>query len=262
MTAFSKLARHSLESLAEAFESGRIESGNPLLLQQYVPADCCAEVSVEIDDLIRGGFEGRHIARLIRAVIHERWTSKESSPIVSLVWTGPDGSGGASRDTGVVVRELFMSAKHSILVAGFAVHRGREIFKELAERVSDEPDLDVRMFLNISRAPGDTTLTQQLVARFVHQFRTNHWSGTRNPAIYYDPRALTMAAARRTVLHAKCVVIDRATALVTSANFTEAAQERNIEAGALVTDSTFAGALVDQFDGLVHSGAVERLPLG
>jgi phosphatidylserine/phosphatidylglycerophosphate/cardiolipin synthase-like enzyme len=71
-----------------------------------------------------------------------------------------------------------------------------------------------------------------------------------------------MNSARRAALHAKCVVIDRSTALVTSANFTEAAQERNIEAGALVSDVTFAGILVDQFDWLVRIGAVERLPLG
>ena len=45
---------------------------------------------------------------------------------------------------------------------------------------------------------------------------------------------LVLRCPLRGSLHAKCVVVDRSTALVTSANFTEAAQHRNIEAGLLI----------------------------
>jgi phosphatidylserine/phosphatidylglycerophosphate/cardiolipin synthase-like enzyme len=44
-------------------------------------------------------------------------------------------------------------------------------------------------------------------------------------------------------MHAKCVVVDHAIALVTSANFTSRGHERNIEVGVLIQDSTFAGTL-------------------
>jgi len=62
------------------------------------------------------------------------------------------------------------------------------------------------------------------------------------PEIYFDPRSLHRPAVsnlggdtkQRAVLHAKCVVIDGRTAFVSSANFTEAAQERTIEVGVLV----------------------------
>ena len=47
-------------------------------------------------------------------------------------------------------------------------------------------------------------------------------------------------------LHPKCVVIDEGKALVTSANFTEAAQIRNIEAGVFIRDPGFACSLVRQ----------------
>jgi hypothetical protein len=149
MTAFSKVTSHLLDTLAEAFESGRIWNGDALLLRQYVPAERCGSWPARSMTSFSAGSVGRHIARIIRAVLEERPTSNESKPFVSLVWTGPAGSGATSRDTGVVVRELFMSAKQSILIASFTVHRGRQIFRELAERMANEPNLAVRMFLNI-----------------------------------------------------------------------------------------------------------------
>ena len=60
--------------------------------------------------------------------------------------------------------------------------------------------------------------------------------------------------------HAKCVIADDDLAFVTSANFTEWAQQRNVEAGVLIRDRHFAGQLRQQFDGLVQSRQVHRLP--
>jgi len=64
---------------------------------------------------------------------------------------------------------------------------------------------------------------------------------------------------KRTSLHAKCVIIDRSKALVSSANFTEAAQVRNIEVGVLIKSPRFAGQLADHFLSLADSGALKRV---
>ena len=48
-------------------------------------------------------------------------------------------------------------------------------------------------------------------------------------------------------------------ALLTSANFTEAAQERNIEAGVLLDDRRFAEQVRRQFEGMVEVGALRKL---
>lgn len=262
MSAFSKLDRHSLEALAGALETGRVTGGNPLTLRQYLPGELCVEIGSEVEAFVRDGMSPGQVARVIRAVIGERDVNTSHRSSVELVWTGPEGASSTSRDTGVVVRELFMTAKRTILIAGFAVHRGREIFKELADRMGAEPALEVTMFLNIPRALRDTTRAAQLVGRFAREFRLQHWAGTRIPAIFYDPRALAIDEKQRPSLHAKCIVVDSTTALVTSANFTEAAQLRNIEVGALVHDEEFSRSLVGQFQQLVSTGAVERVPLG
>jgi len=56
---------------------------------------------------------------------------------------------------------------------------------------------------------------------------------------YYDSRSLNAAAAPM-ALHAKCIVVDRRELFVSSANFTEAAQRRNIEVGVLVRSGSLA----------------------
>jgi phosphatidylserine/phosphatidylglycerophosphate/cardiolipin synthase-like enzyme len=58
------------------------------------------------------------------------------------------------------------------------------------------------------------------------------------------------------------VVIDREVAFVYSANFTEAAQARNIEVGVLVRSSAFAGQLVDHFEVLAATKALRVLSVG
>ncbi|MFO0610564.1 MAG: phospholipase D-like domain-containing protein [Polyangiales bacterium] len=55
-------------------------------------------------------------------------------------------------------------------------------------------------------------------------------------------------------LHAKCIVVDGARALVGSANFTDRGHARNIEAGVLVDDARFATELARQFHDAVGAG--------
>jgi phosphatidylserine/phosphatidylglycerophosphate/cardiolipin synthase-like enzyme len=84
------------------------------------------------------------------------------------------------------------------------------------------------MFLDIQRKPGDTSSAAELVRRFAHRFQSDEWpTGSPTPEVFYDPRALSFDRVKRVALHAKCVVADGRDVFVSSANFTEAAQERN-----------------------------------
>src|SRR5262249_55704023 len=143
---------------------------------------------------------------------------------VELVWTGPETPEFANRDTRVVVRELFATARESVLVAGYAVYQGKEVFRTLGERMDQDQALSVRMFLDGRRPPRDTTLRADIIRLCVDNFRKKEWPGRRLPELYYDPRSLAEERANRSSLHAKCIVIDSRMAFVSSANFTEAAQ--------------------------------------
>jgi phosphatidylserine/phosphatidylglycerophosphate/cardiolipin synthase-like enzyme len=201
-----------------------------------------------------------HLVYVLRLVADERLSCQNSAPSVDLVWTGPEVPGAESRDTSVLVAELFATAEKSVLVAGFAIAQGKRIFKSLSDRMLEVPNLRVRMFLNVPRPFRDHTLEQELVKRFADKFRLSEWPGEKLPEVYYDRRTLSMEDYDRSSLHAKCIVIDEGKALVTSANFTEAAQIRNIEAGVFIGDPKFARSLVRQFDALVSGGLLCRIP--
>jgi len=123
-----------------------------------------------------------------------------------------------------------------------------------------EPGLHVRLFVNVHRKYRDETTEAILLREFSDTFRHDIWPGARLPVVFYDPRSLATEGTVRACLHAKCVVIDEDRALITSANFTEAAHERNIEAGTVITDTILARALKAQFDTLVDHGALKRVP--
>jgi phosphatidylserine/phosphatidylglycerophosphate/cardiolipin synthase-like enzyme len=77
--------------------------------------------------------------------------------------------------------------------------------------------------------------------------------------VLYDQRALSSSPGPRACLHAKCLIVDDERALVTSANFTEAAMDRNIEAGVMVEDAGFASRLRAQFDALERSEYIKSV---
>ncbi|MDS4040502.1 MAG: phospholipase D-like domain-containing protein [Candidatus Competibacter sp.] len=60
-------------------------------------------------------------------------------------------------------------------------------------------------------------------------------------------------------MHAQCVVVDRRLAFVSSTNFTEAAQARNIEVGLLVRVPAIAEVLTRHFEALIEAGVLQEL---
>jgi phosphatidylserine/phosphatidylglycerophosphate/cardiolipin synthase-like enzyme len=167
-----------------------------------------------------------------------------------------------NRDTSVVVRDLFAHAESDVLVAGYAVYQGQKVFQALAERMNDVPALKVRMFLDIQRPQTDTSATSEIVRRFAKRFVDQQWPpGGRRPVVFYDPRSLSADARERASLHAKCVVVDGMSVFVSSANFTEGAQHRNIELGLLTRSNALAEQIVHHFDCLVNDGHLDRLSI-
>ena len=121
------------------------------------------------------------------------------------------------------------------------------------------PTLQVTLLLNIERKRGDTTAPEQLVRRFADRFWSTDWPGACRPRVFYDPRSLE-AEGPSGVLHAKAVVADDELVLVTSANLTEAALDRNIELGLLVRDRALAATVSRHFGVLIERGLLRPLP--
>jgi phosphatidylserine/phosphatidylglycerophosphate/cardiolipin synthase-like enzyme len=259
---FQHLTSSSLRALAAALRSGRLSPPyTAAALHVYCPCDDRAAIAGRMQQLDDEGLRPTHLALLLDTIDQTRAREAPEGKSVDLVWSGPAAKGLANRDTGSVVRELFNSANEEVLLVGFAVHQGREVFRALAERMDGQPTLRVRMFLDIQRQLGDTSPPPVLLSEFAHRFRTREWPGGRPPEVFHDPRSLALDMVKRSSLHAKCVVVDRQVAFVTSANFTEAAQERNIEVGVLIRSCTLAEQLAEHFEVLAVQGVLLHLSL-
>ena len=105
------------------------------------------------------------------------------------------------------------------------------------------------------------TLDRDILRHFANEFVRNEWPGNRLPRVYFDPRSLKPAGRTASSMHAKCVVINGLEAFVTSANFTEAAQERNIELGLLLDSQSVARRIEGHFMSLIGKRYLARLPL-
>jgi PLD-like domain len=254
---WSRLSRSALEALAHGLESGGVTvPAPPSVLERYVGRELAPSVSAELGELHAQAFSPSQMSRLMLAV----GSVGASSSRIELVWSGPESVQAASRDTGIVVPELFARAKRTVLVAGFAIRQGDRVFAQLAENMDANPALDVRIFTNIPRAWKEGRSDSELVRIFAEGFRGEQWSGKRLPKVLYDPRALSTARGPRSCLHAKCLIVDDQRTLITSANFTEAAMDRNIEVGVLIDDPGFSARLRAQFDALEISGQVKVVP--
>ncbi len=262
-SALCLLTSEDLSQLAGALRSGRIAPPfSPLVLRRYVSESMAAPVAIELQQRVAGGMESRHLADCLEMLCQDRRHRPIAEDLIDLVWTGPEAPGIVNRDTSVVVGEMFRNAKESVLVAGYAVYQGHVVFKELAERMDQIPQLQVQMYLDIHRPQHDQSSPSELVRIFAERFVHKEWPGHRRPNCYYDPRSLVPDQAKRTSLHAKCVVVDKQDAFVSSANFTEAGQTRNIEVGVLVRSQSLARKLINHFESLAALSILKPIPLG
>lgn len=211
--------------------------------------------NISILELDSEGFQGPAVADLdglnvpaaravVAALLGER--TLHPRPDLELVWSGPESAGARSRETARVLDELFASAERTVVVAGFAFWKAREIFEPLHARAISHR-LDIEFFVHFDATGENRAMTPE--AFFRHSWP---WTDV-VPRVYHD-RRISDTDAEASSMHAKCVVIDDLAVLITSANFTARAHDHNVELGALIRDSTFATTVARQWRSLVARG--------
>jgi phosphatidylserine/phosphatidylglycerophosphate/cardiolipin synthase-like enzyme len=247
----SRVSHRELRDLLHAIDGGWLTY--PLselaLSRTGVSRECCTELA-----RLLAGLDRLACRAVVEVAIAER--VHRPPPILDLVWTGPEARGTSARNTRVVVKQLFERAQHSVIIGGFRFDHGETLFKSLHARM--QQGLDVMLFVDIR---GDDKPTHDGAAyadRAIRAFLADNWPfGAPYPRIYYDPES-AVKGPPWVSLHAKCVVVDDTHAFVTSANFTDRGQTRNIEVGVCIEDRDFAERLSAQWRALVARGLVQR----
>ncbi|GFE72094.1 DISARM system phospholipase D-like protein DrmC [Chroococcus sp. FPU101] len=262
MSPLHSLSYVTLIALAEAILSHRLYYPFlPHTLDIYLAFQQSEAISTELSSLYHSGMGIEQIACLLKMLADEKCLSHIDDNQIDLVWTGQHLASLRSRDTAIVVKELFSAAQNYILLCSYAIDRTNKaetLFRELADRMEQLPDLKVIFFLNLNRPHSDERAEAILVREFADYFH-QMWPGKRLPQVFYDPRSLSRETYTRSCLHAKCIVIDDRQLFVTSANFTEAAHERNLELGILLKNPAKSKTLRWQLESLISQEVVKKL---
>ena len=193
------------------------------------------------------GLDSSAVAAVLRLVIADR--ENHTCPELELVWTGPEPDQSECRNTAVVVANLFRQAQEHVLIAGYTFDHGADILAPLHEAMVAR-GVQVQIILNTQRREGDVTPAQELANAAARRFLKGNWPFDEPlPVFHHDPR--TLSHEQYVSMHAKCMVVDRTAALITSANFTDRGQGRNIEAGILIKDDNFAKSLLGHWQRLI-----------
>ena len=261
LDALHNLSLATLRTLAASLRDGPLTGGVSRHALAQVVGPQAAAIHENLDELKKQGMSGGHIALMLEAIAETRERAADPRLLFELVLSGPEVPGVPTADTAATLQTLIENAQTEILLIGYAVHNGKRLFRRLAERMESVPPLRVVFCLDIARKPADTSLASEIVRRFAREFVTKHWPGARLPEVLYDPRALAERWEDRASLHAKCVIVDGHVALITSANFTEAAQRKNIETGVLVRYEPIVKRLHSYITSLHATAALMPCPL-
>lgn len=168
---------------------------------------------------------------------------------VSLVWTGPSTQSVGLRSTRSVLNAIVANATQSLVLVSFVSYDIEDLTDALAAAIAR--DVQVSLILETPDDPGAPLLIEN-----AHPF-----ASIRDTASFYrwplEARETFFAATAR--LHAKCVIADRSTALITSANLTSAGINDNIELGVLIEAGPLPDQLHSHLDLLIESGTLEEV---
>jgi phosphatidylserine/phosphatidylglycerophosphate/cardiolipin synthase-like enzyme len=169
-----------------------------------------------------------------------------ASPDMQLVWTGPDTPEASPRDTLPQMLEMIGRAESSILLVTFAAFKATAIMEALKAAAGRGVKLKI-----IVESADDSAgqLSHDAWKAFPKAFIKSgcvwFWPIAKRPK---NPKGMPGK------LHAKCLVIDNRESLVSSANLTDDAMERNIEVGIRCANSSMASQLRAKFDALIEEG--------
>lgn len=153
------------------------------------------------------------------------------------VWSGPTFDGDSDHTTAAVAH-LIDGAVEDVFVSTYSATSNSPFVKALWQAIARGVTVTVLIDGSDQMAPTLAKLTKSLYgARF----------------LTYVPKG------PYGLQHSKVVVVDSSAALVTSANFSDAAAHKNLEVGVLIRDPDFASKLRQRFHSLIITGTLAEI---
>ena len=172
------------------------------------------------------------------ALNHERARSR-----TEFVWTGPRSSQVHPRRSEQVLLDLIDGTRESLLIVSYVTVAAGPIYERINAAL--DRSVDVKVLLESSTEFGGRLQDDQVSAMRLRVPDAKYYRWLDKEEDFSGGR-----------VHAKVFVSDRSRALLTSANLTGNAMEKNMEAGILVTGGRLPTLVADHFDELIREGVV------
>jgi phosphatidylserine/phosphatidylglycerophosphate/cardiolipin synthase-like enzyme len=172
----------------------------------------------------------------------------EQRGAVDLVWTGPSTGIVPVRHTEQVLCEVIESATRRLFLVSFVAYEVDSISRVLHEAAARQ--VQITLLLESSSAQGgNVTVDSIRIMRNAAPSATIYtWSPSTGDSA---------SIAKDGSVHAKCAVADGSTALITSANLSKAAMERNMELGVMIRGGNIPRTLEQHLDALIETKIVK-----
>lgn len=177
-------------------------------------------------------------------------TLADSRGSIELVWTGPSTGFVPVRHTERVLCEVIDAAQTRLILISFVAYPVPSIVTALNAAVARNVQVD--LILESSVNQGGNVSYDSVAAMKAAVTSANMYGWKRSSAGHSK-------VAGKASVHAKSAVADGQIAFITSANFSEAAMERNMELGVLVRNGPLAANLERHLDALITTETVERI---
>ena len=204
------LTASEAEALAVQFQAGQ----HTIKALAVVNAARREEAKELLAEAGLGHADGANAARVLCAICGAKSVSRDLTP----VWTMP----GNEAKTGHLTSEfhrLVEAARQSVVCATYNFEQTSKMWTVL-KVASEQPGVVVTVYID-----GDKSDAAKVKAQLPRA------------TIY---QSAELPSGKRVVSHAKFIVVDHEVLLLTSANFSFSAENRNVEFGLLVRDSALA----------------------
>jgi cardiolipin synthase len=235
----------TLDQAPESTDAGSLIANLPATNNSDV-AHCLANVIRQAEGVLSWKVLGASID--LCNSLFSRWQQEQH---IELLWTGPSpASQIPARRIDQVLYDLIASAEREILLVTFAAHKISRLTDGLAKALDRK--VHVRLILEFEET-SQGQLSMDAINAFPEVIR-------QRAQIYYWPldKREHNAHGKPGKLHAKAAIIDDQVVL-SSANLTDDAFNRNLELGTLIHSGDILHRLREHFDGLCVNGTLKLL---
>jgi len=202
-------------------------------------------VSKLYEEMEADGLAGSEAAAYLRGYVAAQLRARDAIQ-VRTVWSGPSTPGVPVRATAQVLVDVIDEARDELLAMTYAARPYRALTRALTEATAR----GVRVHVVVETLAGARGLLSghEPACAFTSVPGLRLWHWVREPVTRFVPRQ-----------HAKLAVADRQVLFLGSANLTEAAARRNIEAGVLVRGGDAPRRAAEHVEELQRRGVLRPL---